>query len=306
MLYGTYLFSEEVCVTFSPYYFCLIKIYKNIPHKFLSLFVNNKFVKTITNKLMGGILAMYRKNLKKKIICGLLVGSMALSVGITASASSVSRFEPEKSNTEMNAAQAENKHNKVFEGVIEELVKEGKLSKEKADAIEDYLEKKKEERESNPEASKGKHNIFGEMITKGIITEQEASIIKDKFYEIKEKKLDEKLSKLVDKKVLTEKNVKDIKNYLKAYRENKKAEFEKMNNMSEEQKKQYLENIKKEMKNPFDEMVEKKIITKEQAEEVKKALHNHGHKGDKKHECKPEKETKENKDNKDNKENREE
>jgi hypothetical protein len=237
---------------------------------------------------------MNKFRFSKKVFCAVMALCMSVLMTIATSAASFNTIQnpDEKCKNEMKHKGGKVKHHKMFKEAVEELVEDGKISKDKAEAIKKYMEKKAEENKNNPEANVKRGSLFTELKEQKIITEEDESLIREEIQNQIDEKIEKKLEKLEDKGVLTEKNVKDIVKYYRDNRQAKKAEFEKMRGMNEEEKKAHIENMKKEMKNPFDDMVEKKIITKEQAEEIKKAFHKDG--------CKDKKEHKENKENKSN------
>lgn len=227
---------------------------------------------------------MNKVSLKKKILGLVLAGSISVSLAGTASASIVNgRFKtnPEKYNAHMNTKYVFEKHCKLLNEALVELVEDGKISKDKAGSINEYLDKKSEENRGNSEGTLKKQSLLDELKEQNIITSDEEKLIREEIEEQIDERLKEKLEGLEKKGVLTEKNVKNIVKYYRSRRALKKAELQKMSGMSEEEKKAYIEKMNQKMKSPFEEMVEKKIITKQQADEVKKILnkkHNPMHK----------------------------
>lgn len=108
--------------------------------------------------------------------------------------------------------------------------------------------------------------------------DQEYSQYKIEDYAIKPKrhKLPEKfnnaLNSLVERKVITKEKSEEIKVYLKKTIAERKNEYSKIKGMSEEQKKEYFKNNKKERKSIIEKMIEDGVITEHQGAELRKAL----------------------------------
>ncbi|SHI96833.1 hypothetical protein [Lutispora thermophila] len=95
----------------------------------------------------------------------------------------------------------------------------------------------------------------------------------------KEERITKSLEQLVEKGVLKPEDVEKINNYLKIEREEKRKMFEQMKNMTEEQRKEFIRNYRKDKVDLWEKMVDDKIITKEQADEIRKLLPHHRHEG---------------------------
>ena len=127
-------------------------------------------------------------------------------------------------------------------GLFNELVSEGILTKEKADALREKMYIKKSE-------------MRNEEIQKG-------------------------LNSLVDNKVLTSDQSKKVAKAIKVAQEEKKENFKRMKELSETEKKEFMKKIRDKKVNPLKALVEDGTITKEQEVEIQKILphHHHGHK----------------------------
>lgn len=194
-----------------------------------------------------------------------LVFCMTFITGITAAASPADM-------------KAEN-HKNYLEDAVAKLVEEGKLTREKGESILEYKKQKaeefskltKEERHKlKMERKKG--SLLKELKEKGIITEQEAQLIKTKLHQMKEERLNTGLQGLVDKGVLTATDIDNIRSYMLKAREERKAVFEKLKSMTPEERKAYFKEHKGERKDMLKRMVEDKVITSKQAEEIRKAI----------------------------------
>lgn len=98
----------------------------------------------------------------------------------------------------------------------------------------------------------------------------------------KEERITKGLDSLVEKGVIKAEDLGKIRDYLKAERAEKRKIFEQMRNMPEDQRKEYIQNYKKDKVDVMEKMVRDKIITKEQAEEIRKIMPMHKHKDCKK------------------------
>lgn len=174
---------------------------------------------------------MEKSTFIKKLICGTIMGSMMLSTGGFAFAqikeevrenSGIGSGNKEKIQYNMKTLVLSDegkepvkdnklhKHKAGFHGkplntAVDKLVAEGKLSKEKGEAIKNYLKKKGEERKAGfeklkemPEAErkeflknkkKDKNSIFEEMVKDKVITQQEADLLKNTVSNCKKEKV---------------------------------------------------------------------------------------------------------------------
>ena len=170
-------------------------------------------------------------------------------------------------------------YKQYLEEAVTKLMQEGKLSQEKVDKILEYKKKKADEmgklsRDQLKELKKNKKqgSLLGDMVSNGIITEDEAQLIKEKLREMKEKRMNDGMQSLLDKGVLTQKDIENIRSYMLKVREEREAQIEKLKTMTEEERKEYFAKAKKDRKDILTRMVEDKVITKEQAEEIRKAI----------------------------------
>ena len=217
-----------------------------------------------------------RKNLFKNIICGALIGSMSFLAGISTIAENDITIDNKKETIIKVSA---GNHKQYLEDAVVKLVQEGKLSKEKADKILEFKEKRAEEFKKMTKEQRqllrkeGKRSsLLMELIQEKIITEAEAQIIKNKLREMKDTRLNEGLQGLVDKGVLTSKDIDNIRSYMLKVREERKESIDKLKSMTPEQKEEYFKEYKKSRKDILDKMIDAKVITKKQAEEIRKAI----------------------------------
>lgn len=169
-------------------------------------------------------------------------------------------------------------HGKSIKIVLERLVKKGAITQEKSNAIMKYIDEKNQaiknmtEEQRKAYKSSRKVSFFEEMKNAGIVSDADIKAIKEEKSRMHDEKLTEKLNTLVQKGVITSSDVTKIKDYMKAEREEHQKNFEKIKTMTEEERKEYFKNNKMQRKNVIEKMVEDKVITKEQAKEIKNAV----------------------------------
>lgn len=171
------------------------------------------------------------------------------------------------------------KHKHYLEDAIIKLVQEGKLSKEKSDRILEYKKKRAEEfsklnKEERSQIKKQckRGSLLKELRQEGIITDTEAQLIRAKLHEMKEARLKDGMQGLVDRGVLTPTDIDNIRSYMLKVREERKVKIEKLGTMTPEERKAYFKENKEERKDILSRMVEDKVITIEQADEIRKAV----------------------------------
>lgn len=91
----------------------------------------------------------------------------------------------------------------------------------------------------------------------------------------KREKFTKDLESLVENGVITNEELLKIKDYFQIEREEKKKLFEQMKDMTEEQRREHMQNYRKNKTNVIDKMVQDKVITQEQAENIKKIIPKH-------------------------------
>jgi len=238
---------------------------------------------------------MEKKNLMSKIISGVLIGSVVMSMGITAFAY---EFNGEESITEESTKPINSMMGKFkFKGKIEfkqgfrkggedlsetlkVLVEEGKVTQNTVDSMNKFIEAKMVERKEMVRDFKNKkpeprRDVLVEMKEEGIITDEVIDAIRAKKEEMKEEKKNEMVSRLVEKGIITEEDKLEILDFMKAKMEERKAEFEKIRNMTVEERKAYLQENKKERIDNMSQLVDEGIITEEQANKIKENMPKH-------------------------------
>ena len=254
----------------------------------------------------------------KKIITYLELGCLVVGSGISAFAAT-----DDDSGVDTTPAARHEEEAERFEGLLDSLVEDGELDEDTVDSILSYIEEKKEEMSQRPEKSEGEkperlerpegdadaerperpegkgqrghrgkgskgNGILENLVEEEIITEEEAELIEEAGEELKaaerSEKLDEILENLIDEGTIDEDQKDEIGGFLEEKAEEKEAEREAVEAMTDEERQEYFEEKREEGKgnNAISEMVENGIITEEQAEALKELMpKHHGAKGGK-------------------------
>lgn len=243
---------------------------------------------------------MKNKLIKTKILTGVMVGAMVLST-TTLSFAAVNNDKGTKqktgSRTEYNThinkknfkAQKQAEMEATLEAVLKESVRSNIITQAESDKILAFENTKAKERAqglgSKQQGKDGKHGLFEDLVKEGILTQVKADAIRAKMHakrqEIRIQKLEDGLKTLVNNKKITQDQADKIEESIKSNNAYRKAEFEKIKNMTEEQRKAYMESAKKTKINPIKALVDDGTITKDQLEDIMSILPmgNHGHKG---------------------------
>ncbi|HCJ56928.1 hypothetical protein [Lutispora sp.] len=214
-----------------------------------------------------------------KLIIGLLTAALLFPMGASAFGGHANEASEKHGNIKYGIS-ADYKAGPQFkiaykgngEGIkaaLDSLVEERTITREKADKIMQYIEQRKARIKSK------RMGLLEELKKEGIITDAEADKIREKRSQIHEEKISKDLDGLVEKGIIKSRDVEKIKDYLKIEREGRRKMFEQLKGMTEEQKKEFFQNYKKSRKDVVQKMVDDKIITKEQAEEIRKIMPQH-------------------------------
>ncbi|MHB1391834.1 MAG: hypothetical protein ACYCYE_01950 [Clostridia bacterium] len=218
------------------------------------------------------------KNIRtaKNTLCAILVICMVFFAGFSAFAEN---YTIAAHNAEAALGISADNHKQYLEDAVIKLVQEGKLSKDKAERILEFKQKKwdelskltEEQRQQMKKQGK-KTSLLKELSQEGIITEAEAQVIRLKLHEMKEARLSDGMQSLVDKGVLTPKDIDNIRSYMVNTREERKGRIEKLKSMTPEERKEYFNECKKDRKDIITKMADDNVITEKQADEIRKAV----------------------------------
>lgn len=248
---------------------------------------------------------MGSKKLIVKVMTGLIAAGVTLSVGISASAKSNDAAASNK-NLAITQGKVDNKRvicDGNIKAQLESLVEAGTITKEQSDKITEFINQKNEERKAemekvnsmNAEERKAyfksqndaeKTDMLKELVDNKIINQEQADKLKASLsekigrgegidYKIKNncENLKTTLDTLVESGKITQAQEDKIISFMNEKRELKKAEMEKVKNMTEDERKTYFENQKSVEKNDmFKELVDNGTLTQTEADVIKDAL----------------------------------
>lgn len=139
---------------------------------------------------------MTNKNLKKKIISGVILGSVIISLGVGAFASELNQRETKHMVSSNRGSKMQNKGKRNEPRMKENLKESGIFTESEIEEITTYLEnrkiemnkerenlknKTKEEKRACHEKNKDhKENIMNELVTNGTITQDQLDQLKEK------------------------------------------------------------------------------------------------------------------------------
>ncbi|QCX34088.1 hypothetical protein FDN13_10430 [Caloramator sp. E03] len=178
--------------------------------------------------------------------------------------------------------------------VLDSLVKDGKITSTQKEKIVSYVKIKEDERKAEKEKLKKmdekqreeyfknakknvKKDMFDDLVDQKVITQQQADTIKKALFEKNKSTKIENFKSQLENQVKTGIITKDEENkiieYMNKKINEKKAEMEKVKNMTSEERKAYFENKKSQPKSDFyKELVDQGILTQEKADNLKKAM----------------------------------
>ncbi|MFU0824607.1 hypothetical protein [Clostridium sp.] len=209
-----------------------------------------------------------KNNKKNNVLKGIAVGAVLLSMGLSSIAEvtyAVSREVNTPSISEGCCRKRE--HKNILKESLKELVKEGKLTQEKADNVLSYIKKNKDRREHR--------GLFDDMVKEGVITKEEAEAIREKNRDkrmlLRREEITKNLNELVKDNTITQEQADKFVEKLQKQDEEIKELHKKAKNMSPEQKKEYMKNALK-GKDIIDQMVKEGTITQKQAESMREVM----------------------------------
>ena len=244
---------------------------------------------------------MRSKKLMVKIMTGLIAAGLSLSTIVSVSAKS---DDTTVSNTKSTIAQ--NKKG-AFGGAIktqlDTFVKSGIITQDQSDKIVEFINEKNETKKAEMEKCKSmteeerktyfenkksteKTNIFKELVDSGVINQDQADKLKAALPEKKgvgkemghggkmnSENLKTTLDALVKSGKLTQAKEDKIISFMNEKDEARKAEMEKVKNMTKDERKAYFESQKgTEKTNMFKQLVDDGILTQAEVDAIKSAL----------------------------------
>ncbi|AFS79336.1 hypothetical protein Curi_c23340 [Gottschalkia acidurici 9a] len=219
---------------------------------------------------------MIKNNLRKKVISGILAGSVITSLGVTAFASELnqSKVEPDKSIVS-EYKQNKVKHKGNFEEILNKLVAEDKITQEKADSVKSYLETNREESKNNKREESedikimSKIDVIEDLVGAGILSSEEANLIREAQQEYRQQKQEDKFKELEESDLFTSSEISKIKSYIEDKKAEQDKELEALKDKTEEERKAYFEENKDKKRDMLSDLVSQGIISEEQRTALK-------------------------------------
>lgn len=227
---------------------------------------------------------MKKSKMSKALIIGALAVSMILPLGVSALANdsdtTLVKDSLTKSNYKTEMRKGDFHHDKrgkfnseeklaEFEILLDDLIKDGTLTSSQVDKLKDFIQ-----------ASSSKRiDLFSELIDQKILTQEQVDAIHEKLHvkRIIEKKemMQTKLDKLVDTGIITKDDASEILDFLNEKMEEREAAFEKVKDMTVEERREYLKENRPEKGSFIKELVDEGIITEEQGSDINKLMPDH-------------------------------
>lgn len=218
---------------------------------------------------------MIKNIINKKPVAVLVIVCILFSIGITV-------FADDKDNKSdckivLDKGQKDKFIGKKFEEILENLVKENKITKERATLINEQFNKEIGQRKSNylfkgsNKKYKGHkmHSTINNLHDKKIISDEEANAIKGKIEDMRNQHFNKVLEELVNKNVITKKKSQEIQEYMIKDRIEKNSKFK---NMTKEEKRSYFKENRRMKKDIINKMIEDNVISEEEGKEIRKIL----------------------------------
>lgn len=182
------------------------------------------------------------------------------------------------------------KMKQLIDETLKEALTSNKITKDEYDKINAFInEQKNNKNKENDRAPKdkkertGKHGFFQKLVDSKIVTQEKADMLDQLMFAKVEKQrnqeIEDGLNSLVNNKVITKDQADKVEKSIMNAREQRKADREKMRNMTDDERDAYIKSIKNTRVKPIQSLVDSKVITEKQAKEIKKALNLGHHKG---------------------------
>lgn len=211
------------------------------------------------------------RNKKVYALISATLMSTAFSLGTSINIKTVSAYEIKK----FASLYIENevKNGDVLEETLNELINEKIITKEQADKILTYL--KGNSKNSNTNNSKNE-KLFDELVKNNIVTEELAEKIRDrmgdKIFVHKKDEISQKLDDLIKNNTINEEQKNKVLNKLEEAHKERRENCKKLKGMSDKERKEYIEKNNLHNKDILEELLKEGVITKEQAEAIKKII----------------------------------
>ena len=210
-------------------------------------------------------------SLKTKIVTGLITGGMLLSsVSLAFAATDKPLSTSEKAPLRNEFRQPKGN----LEATLKLGVSSNIITQAESDKISAYekgkIKVKVKDKKQNNRTEKP--DIFKELVDKGIVTQVKADALKAKEHTQRDAKrqkdLETNLAKRVTDKTITEAQANKIKDAMVKAEATRKADFEKIKTMTQEERKTYMDSNKANHIDPLKALVDNGTITQAQADKI--------------------------------------
>jgi polyhydroxyalkanoate synthesis regulator phasin len=242
---------------------------------------------------------MDRKKLMSKIITAAIAGGMLISTGTLVFAAASTSNSTTGANVKKHEAKMNRKNpTENIKSQLDKLVTAGTITADEETAIINGIKQEQTDRQTEMDKVKNmseadrkayfeskktteKTDFLSSLITAGTLTQTQADAVKNvihqghgrKDFGLSSEKMKTQLDKLVTAGTITQVEETNILNYLTEKQTERKAEMDKVKNMSEADRKAYFESKKTTEKTDlFSQLVTAGIITQDKADAIKVAM----------------------------------
>lgn len=160
----------------------------------------------------------------------------------------------------------------LSQAVLDQLVKDGVITQDKAAEIKAYIDKMAQERQAGDPGSRraGRQDLFTELVNNNILTQEQADTIKTKLTEAAQKQNQQRISDslkiLVEKGTITQEQSDKILKQFEDAKKDREVLAQKMENMTLKEIRQYMQDNQGKPQNPINQLVSDGVINQEQAD----------------------------------------
>jgi hypothetical protein len=208
-------------------------------------------------------------SLKTKIVTGLITGGMLLSsVSLAFAATDKPLSTSEKAPLRNEFRQPKGN----LEATLKLGVSSNIITQAESDKILEYEKSKIKVKDKKENNRTEKPDLFKELVDKGILTQSKADALKAKKHTQRDAKrqkdLETNLARLVTDKTITQTQANKIKDAMVKAEATRKADFEKIKTMTEQERKTYMDSNKANHISPLKSLVDNGTITQAQADKI--------------------------------------
>lgn len=242
---------------------------------------------------------MDRKKLMSKIIPAIIAGSVFVSTGTLVFAESNTQAAKNSNNKSTMQKQLKmKKSTDTAKSKLDKLVSSSTITQDEENKILDYMKNQQDARKAEMDKvknmtkeerqayfankTKEKHDLAADLVKSGILSQDKADAVAKALHQgadFKGHKGDMKgngmkahLDKLVSSSTITQDQENKILDYIKQQQAARKAEMDKVKNMTKEERQAYFANKSKEKPDLMADLVKSGIISQDQANAIKQSM----------------------------------